>query len=312
MSFPAASGYRDMSASTMRYTPAVYSAKLLAKFYNTSVLTSITNTNYEGEIKSQGDTVYIRGTPDITIRNYYKGMTVTHEQPVATPVTLLIDQGRYWAFVTDSVETKQTDLKDFVNAWTTDAAEQLKDNIETAVHANIYADVNAYNTGATAGIISQNINLGAGSGSGGLSLTKSNIIENIIRAKQVLDEQKVPKAGRFFEIPAWASSLIMMSDYKDASLTGDGTSVSRNGRLGVIAGFEIFEVNTLKTLTDGARVCTYMNFGVKMATTFATQLTENKVGDNPFGFGMLHKGLQVFGYKVVLPKGLGVMIAYQG
>ena len=44
-------------------------------------------------------------------------------------------------------------------------------------------------------------------------------------------------------------------------------------------------------------------------TVFATQLTETKTLDNPNGFGMLHRGLQVYGYKVCKSEALGLLVA---
>lgn len=312
MSVATAAGFRDIGATSMRYIPAIYSGKLLIKFYDATVLAAISNTDYEGEIKQQGDTVYIRSTPNITIRTYYKGQTLTHEQPTSTPVTLTIDKARYWAFVTNSVDDKQTDIKSYVDKWTSDAAEQLKINIDTAVLGDIYADVHASNTGTTAGVKTASFDIGAMSGGNGIGLTKANILEYLVDCGTVLDEQSAPESGRFFILPPWACGLIKKSDLKDASLAGDGTSIMRNGRLGMIDRFEIFSSNLLATASDGTRTCTYMYFGTKAALTFASQLTENKAGDNPWGFGTLYKGLQVFGYKVVKSEALGTLIAYKG
>ena len=104
------------------------------------------------------------------------------------------------------------------------------------------------------------------------------------------------------------AGLISKSDLKDCSLTGDTTSVVRNGRLGEIARFELFQTNLLPTtsLSSGEA---YVIFGNKAATTFATQLVESKVQDDPFGFGQLHRGLNVYGFKVVKSVGVGYAVA---
>jgi hypothetical protein len=312
MSFPAAAGYRDIAATGMRYVPAIYSGKLLVKFYDATVLSEMANTDYEGEIKQQGDTVYIRTTPTITIRTYNKGQTLVNEQPTSAPVTLLIDKGRYWSFVSNKVDDKQTDLKNYIDNWTTDASEQLKISIDTLVLGDIYADVHASNKGATAGVKSANINLGVDGGAS-ISLTKSNILEYIVDCGTVLDEQNVPKQGRYFIMPPWATALIQKSDLKDASLAGDGTSIIRNGRVGVVSGFTIFDSNLLGTSADSTTAtCTHMLFGHKKGLTFASQLTDNETLMNPNGFGRLHRGLQVFGYKVIKSEAIGDLYAKKG
>jgi hypothetical protein len=63
---PAYSG----NAATGSFVPEIWSGKLIEKFYAATVLAAIANTDYEGEIKSQGDKVKIRTKPTITIRDY--------------------------------------------------------------------------------------------------------------------------------------------------------------------------------------------------------------------------------------------------
>jgi hypothetical protein len=310
MSYPAAAGFRDIGATSMRYNPAIYSGKLLVKFYDATVLAAISNTDHEGEIKEQGDTVYIRSTPTITMKSYSKGMTLVNEQPVATPVTLTIDKGYYWAFVTDDVDDKQTDLKNYTNKWTADASEQMKIQVDTEVLGSVYSDAHASNIGTTAGVKTAGFNLGT-SGSP-IALTKSNILEYLVDCGTVLDEQSVPETGRWLVIPPWAAGLIKKSDLKDASLSGDGTSIMRNGRLGMIDRFTLYSSNLLTSASDGGHTAFYMMFGTTHAITFAAQLTKNENLRNPFGFGTLYRGLMIYGRKVVKSEALGVLYAYKG
>ena len=305
--YPRAPGKSDIGSSAMRYIPQLWAGKLLVKYYDQTVLSQITNTDYEGMIKKQGDTVYIRTRPTLTIRDYQKGQTLVNEQPESEAVTLLIDKGKYWSFVTDDVDKVQTDIKNFINEWTTDAAEQLKIAIDSDVLGNIYADAHANNQGQTAGRITQGFDLGVAGTP--VTLTKANILDYIVDAGTVLDEQNVPEQGRFMLISSWAAGLIKKSDLKDASLAGDSTSIMRNGMLGMIDRFKVFHSNLL---SGSAAAGTYMMFGHKDALTFATQLTESKVQDNPNGFGTLHRGLQVYGYKVQKPEALGVIFGAKG
>lgn len=304
MSYPVAAGKVDIGASTMKYIPTLYAGKLLIKFYETSVLGEITNTDYEGMIREQGDTVIIRSTPDITIRDHTKGMTLQNEQPESPPVTLDIDKGKYWSFVTDDIDRVQTDIKNFVEAWTSDAAYQLRNEVEKTVLQNICleADINA---GSAAGVQSGDFDLGT-TGTP-VSLTKANVVEYVVDCGTVLDEQNAPDDSRYMLFPPKICGLIKKSDLKDASLTGDSTSIVRNGKIGMIDRFTVYKTgNLLYVGDDSAWHCL---FGHKVATTFATQLIKNKVQDNPNGFGMLHRGLQVFGFKVVKPEALGDLYA---
>lgn len=45
MAYPVAPGIRDMSSSTMKYIPALYSGKMLVKYYANTVLGAICNTD---------------------------------------------------------------------------------------------------------------------------------------------------------------------------------------------------------------------------------------------------------------------------
>jgi hypothetical protein len=304
MGYPVAPGVTDIGSTTMRYIPALYAGKLLVKYYDSTVLSVITNTEYEGEIKKFGDIIYIRERPTMTIRDYTKGQTLVNEQPEATSTSLTINKGKYWSFVTEDLDKVQTDIKGFINEWTDDAAEQLKINIDTDVLGAIYALVHASNAGLTAGAKSGDINLGVAGTA--FSLDKTNILDKIVDCGTVLDEQNVPESGRFMIMPAWACGMIKKSDLKDASLTGDSTSIMRNGVLGMIDRFTLYCSNLL---AGSASVGNYFLFGHKDATTFATQLVENKVLDNPNGFGMLHRGLQIYGYNVVKTEALGTLYA---
>lgn len=238
-------------------------------------------------------------------------MMLSTQQPESAPKTLTIDKGKYWQFADDVVDDAQTDIKNYVERWTTDAAQQLKIAIDTDVLANVYALAHAYNQGATAGRKSGDINLGV-SGSP-LALTKTNILEVFVDCGTCLDELNIHESGRFIVLPAWACGLIKKSDLKDASLAGDGTSILRNGRLGMIDRFTIYMSNLLATTADSSGKTAYnIVFGTSDAITFASQLTKNENVPNPYTFGTLYRGLQVYGYGVPLADPLGWLYAYKG
>ena len=69
---------------TGNFIPVIWSGKLIENFYDATVLSAISNTDYEGEIRNMGDTVNIRTTPEITIKTYVKGQTlagITRKRP---------------------------------------------------------------------------------------------------------------------------------------------------------------------------------------------------------------------------------------
>lgn len=299
MAYATSSGHPQYTGN---FIPEIWSGKLIENFYDATVLSAISNTDYEGEIKNMGDTVNIRTTPEITIQTYVKGQTLSVENPDKAKLQLVIDKGEYFACVEDDVDQVQTDMN-LMDMWSKDASERMKIKIDQRVLADILTDVSAKNKGTAAGAISGNIGLGA-TGSP-VSLTKTNVIEKIVDMGTVLDEANCPEQNRFLVIPAKMGGLIKQSDLKDASITGDGSTPLRNGRLGMIDRFTVYvSHNLVKDSNDDFSVIA----GHTMGFTFASQMTNMETIRSETTFGNIIRGLQVYGYKVVKPEALATMI----
>ena len=295
MGFPVAAGRPNYSGN---FISEIWSGKLIENFYDTTVLAAISNTNYEGEIRRMGDTVNIRTTPEITIKTYVKGQTLSVENPDRPKIQLVIDKGEYFACVEDDVDKVQSDIN-LMDTWSKDASERMKIKIDQRVLTDILPDISALNKGATAGRISGNIDLGT-TGTP-VAVTKTNVLEYLVDLGTVLDEANAPESDRFVVIPAKMAGLIKKSDLKDASLTGDSVSVLRNGRLGMIDRFTVYMSHNLNVATGGKFS---IIAGHKMGFTFASQMTEMETLRSEATFGNVIRGLQVYGYKVVKPEAL--------
>jgi hypothetical protein len=92
------------------FIPEIWSGKLVEKFYASTVLSAISNTDYEGEIKNQGDRVRIRTKPTITIRDYRADGTLQLDRPEGSDVELYIGTGKYFNTILDDVMETQSDL----------------------------------------------------------------------------------------------------------------------------------------------------------------------------------------------------------
>ncbi len=305
MAFPVAGSTPQLSGSVV--PNVLWSTRLLVKFYAATVLGEIANTEYEGEISDYGDSVTIRTTPDIVISNYSKGQNLNTQRPEPSTIDLKIDQGRYWQFVADDVDKLQSDY-DFIDDWANDASMQLKINIDTTILGTIYADAHAANQGSSAGAKSGSINLGTTGAP--VKIDKTNIVDKIVDVRTVLKEQNVPESDMFIILPPAMCARILKSDLKDASLSGDGTSILRNGRVGMVAGMTVYESNLLSTTVDSGTTVTNIIAGQKSGLTFASQLVKNETLKAESTFGTLVRGLQVFGYKVVKPEAIVHLYAY--
>jgi hypothetical protein len=292
---------------TGNFIPEIWSGKLIENFYDATVLAAISNTDYEGEIRSMGDTVNIRTQPNITIRDYVKGQNLVVENPDKPKIQLVIDKGEYFSCVEDDVDKVQTDIN-LMDMWSKDASEQMKIKIDQRVLTDMLPDIAASNRGATAGAKSGAFDLGTAGAP--LTVTKdgasstTSIVDLIVDMGTVLDEANSPESDRFLIIPARAAGLIKKSELKDASLTGDTTTPLRNGRLGMIDRFTIYVSHNLN-VTNGN---TSLIAGHKMGFTFATQMTEMETLRAQSTFGNIIRGLQVYGYKVVKPEALSTAV----
>lgn len=306
------------------FIPEIWSGKLLEKFYQATILGAIANTDYEGEIKNKGDTVHIRTRPTITIADYESDQDLAIQRPSSNLIDLSIDQAKYFNLALDDVMEVQSDL-DLMSMWAEDASEQMKIAVDTDVlsYLGTTSDIAAANRGNTAGAISGDIRMGTaasplfvqkaaqGTGAGDSASNDMSVIDFIVNAGQVLDEQNIPETGRWMAIPAWMAAMIKKSDLKDASLAGDGTSILRNGRLGMIDRFTLYLSNLLPTL-DSAVDTTSVFFGTKAALTFAAQFTKMETIRSERSFSNLLRGLQVYGFRVVNGVSMGRAVVAKG
>ena len=298
------------------FIPEIWSTRLIEKFYATTVLAAVTNTYYEGEITAKGDKVKIRQRPTLTIRDYEADGPLLIERPGAAVIELLIDKGKYFQAICDDVLRRQADIN-LLDIWTEDAAEQMKIAVDTQVLAAFPAAPSADNKGATAGIISNNINLGVAGTP--LQIIDRNpaagsveVMDVIVDLGTVLDEQNIPETGRWLLMSAATAGLFKKSELRDASIMGDDTSVYRNGRLGTLDRFDVYSSNLLPSGLEGADRVEYIIAGHNNAMSFASQMQEMETLRSEVTFGTLVRGLQVYGFKVIDPTACAVAYCVKG
>lgn len=292
-----------------KFIPEIWSGKMIEKFYNATVLAAIANTDYEGEIKNQGDTIKIRTKPTITIRDYQADQPLVVERPSSNIVEFQIDQGKYFNTILDDVMETQSDIN-LMSLWADDATEQMKLVIDTQVLASLPAQIPTANKGAAAGKASQAINLGV-TGTP-VVLTPANVLNAIVDLGTVLDEQNIPETGRWLLLPPWVAGMIKKSELRNASISGDGVSLLRNGRIGMIDRFMLYSSNMLPKATEGAVQATHIIAGHQHGLSFASQVSKVETLRSEQTFGTLLRGLQVFGSKVLDGVALADLYAVRG
>lgn len=290
---------------TNGFIPEIWSGKLVEKFYASTVLSAISNTDYEGEIRNQGDRVKIRTKPTITIRDYRADGQLALERPEGSNIELYIGNGKYFNTILDDVMEVQSDLN-ALSIWSDDAAQQLKIKVDTDVLGGILGGMNASNKGTTAGKITGSLNLGV-TGTPLATVSRSptggqvEILDVLLRLGQALDEQNIPEEGRWVVLPVWAVAQLKFSDLRQAYLTGDSVSPLRNGRVGQIDRFTVYSSNLLPSGVAGGLAAGEFALyaGHAHGLTFASQISKVETLRSELTFGTIMRGLQVYGYQIV-------------
>ena len=306
------------------FIPTLWSGKLLAKFYQNTMLSEVTNTDYEGELKNQGDTVRIRLAPSISISDYTVGQSLSYEVPTPSFQDMQVNKGKYFGVQVNDVLAYQSDMS-LMNMFTEDAAKQLKIAIENEVFFNSFVTEGpaAANEGATAGAISAAYNLGTDTAPIDQA-TPENVLKAILRMSTALDEQNVPEDGRYLIITPFDRHLLMQSSIAQAYFSGDNSSTVRTGKIGMLDRFSVYVSNLLPkgaaakalvaglsaasggaSLTD-AKARRTMIAGTKAATSFAMTINKTEPLRNQTDFGDIVRGLAVYGRKVTKPEALVV------
>jgi hypothetical protein len=313
--YPAGTTSTDYVAAG--FIPEIWSGKLIEKFYAATVLAAISNTDYEGEIKSYGDRVKIRTKPTLTINNYLVNGDLALQRPVGSSVELTIDQGKYFAAILDDVIEKQSDINN-LSIWADDESEQMKITVDSDVLSFLLNQAAAQNRGITAGVISGNINLGVtgtpvGTVGRNPTVGQVEIIDLILRLGQALDEQNIPESGRWVVMPTWATFQLKRSELREVFVSGDQTSILRNGRFGQVDRFVIYASNLLPSgATVGLAAGEWPIYaGHAHGLTFASQLTNVETIRSERTFGEILRGLQVYGRQVLDNKAICQAIVTQ-
>lgn len=323
--YPVSAPFNTNPPYSGNFIPSVWSGKLNAKFYATSVFGDIANTNWEGEVSGMGDKVYIHTAPTLAIRKYTAGGGVTYDVPAPNLQELNIDKGRYFAFQVNDVLAYQAQ-PNLIDMFSEDAAEQMRTSVDSEVLYGTFNGGAAANKGLTAGVKSGAYDLGTDADPE--QLTAGNVIQKILELASVLDEQNVPGTDRFLLIDPTTRALLLQSNLAAAYFSGDSVSMLRNGLIGSIDRFKVYVTNQLPRRAAGTNqpwvsgdgsensinsvgtaAARAIVAGHKSAITFASQITKMEEVRNQNDFGDFIRSLKVYGFKVVNPVALALLIA---
>jgi hypothetical protein len=312
MAFSVAGGYGNLPNG--KFSPVIYSSKVLKAFRKASVAEAITNTDYSGEIANFGDSVKVILEPDITVTALQRGTQVTAQNLIDQDMTLVVDKANYFAFKVDDIEEKHSHVS-WDSLASDRAAYKLKDAFDADV-LTVMADgaLSTNVVGLGTKTVSVQVATGVTPSSG--VFTPLGVMS---RAVRFLDLQNVPKENRFFvgDPIFWEQLRDENQKFMDLQVTGDPSSILRNGRVsaGLIRGFNCYESNNLPAGGTGADsthgganygtlICGHMS-----STATVSQIAKTESFRDPHSFSDICRGMHLYGRNIIRSEGL-VTIRY--
>jgi hypothetical protein len=279
--------------SVANFIPTVWAAALLAALHKALVLAQpgVVNTDYEGEISKQGDSVKINFIGDITVFDVTRNTDIPDPEALDTALTTLaIDQAKGFNFQVDDIDKVQV-KGDLIERAMGEAAYGIRDKADQYI-AGFYAQAQAANL--------------IGDDTTPIVPTATTAYEKLVDLGVLLDDANVPTEGRWAVVPPWFYGLLL----KDTRFVAAGTQrtdeVLRNGQVGEAAGFRILRSNNVRN-TAGTKY--KIMAGHPMAISYADQIVSVESYRMEARFADAVKGLHVYGAKVIRPQALAVMTA---
>ena len=266
------------------FIPKLWSARLLNALDKSHVFANVVNRDYEGDIKKMGDTVHINTIGAVTIGTYTQNTDFSSgpETLATTDQTLTIDQAKYFNFQVDDIDAAQ-------------AAGDIMDKAMTRAAYGLADASDKYIAGILAGAADTS-NLVSSSA---VALTSSNVYENVVKMRTILDKANVPTAGRWLVIPPEMYALILLDDrfVKTGGEMAEG--ILRTGLVAQAAGFDIYLSNNCVSANVSEKLTYTITGGVDSAATYAEQIVSTEAYRPEKRFADAVKGLHVYGAKVV-------------
>lgn len=287
--------------SIQNFIPEVWDAAIMAALYESHIFaqSKVVNRNYEGEIKSQGDTVHITGIEPVSIGDYNRYQDIVFEELDLNTRTMYIDQAKYFALAIDDIDKWQS-KGDVVGPSMTEAGYKMSLAVDNFISNKMDAGVDPRNI----------VPLIDGTGGAGDAEERARVAGVAVRSAFVklrtrLRRNNVPDEGRWAIVsPEVYAVMLLDPHFIKADERGSASVVEGNGVVGTMYGFSIMESNNAPTEDDVNGVVHHILAGNNTAFSFAEALTETEAVrfEKTFGDGI--KGLHVFGGKMIRPEGL--------
>lgn len=278
--------------SIQNFIPEVWTASIMQALYESHIFAqpAVVNRNYEGEIKTQGDTIHITGIEPVSIGDYKRYQDIVFEEIDLNTRTMSIDQAKYFALAIDDID-KWQQKEDTMGPAMNEAGYKMSLAVDLYLRDVMMRFVE---------LSPSNIEMAAvGGGDAG---TRGQAVRSaFVKLRTQLKRNNVQAQGQWAIVsPEVYAVLLEDPHFIEADKRGNASVVESNGVVGSMYGFNIMESNNAPTTGTTHHVLA----GNNTAVSYAEALTEVKSVEFEKTFGDGIKGLHVYGAKGIRPEGL--------
>lgn len=293
------------------FVPEYYSQKLLRESKEmTDFKNNMTNNEWEGEIKSAGDTVHIV-TPDLSNIVIGEGVVPETNNVYPKSLTLTIDKSKSFQFKFNDIEQAQSQFN-MLEGYMSSANERMMVEVNKELELAVLEDAEVPAVG----------NAGAP-----FQATSATIVSFFNRLKKTLMANKALSPAGFYTFKGNKEQALQLAPIVTIGTglfeelvnstqlthpTVQGDDILYKGVVGQIAGMKIFVDTLLDTIVtedsafeaDDAQRSYVAIAGTKMGITFAEQYNKVEKLRDPQTFADIGRALYLYGFKVTNPKSL--------
>lgn len=301
-----------MANNVNAFVPEFYSQKLLKESKEmTDFKNNMTNSEWEGEIKSAGDTVHI-STPDLSMITIGEGVVPDTSNVYPKQISLTIDKSRSFQFKFNDIEQAQSQFN-MIDGYMSAANEKMMVEVNKELELDVLNNAEVPEVGnhttpiaVTAATINTFFNKIKRTLMGNKALSPAGFYTFKGNKEQSLQLAPIVTIGAgLFE------QLVNCTVLTHPTVQGD--DVLYKGIVGQIAGMKIFVDTLLDGITSAECAAHYADeangeyiaiAGTKMGITFAEQYNKVEQLRDPQTFSDIGRALYLYGYKITNPKSL--------
>lgn len=301
-----------MANNVNAFVPEFYSQKLLKESKEmTDFKNNMTNSDWEGQIKSAGDTVHIC-TPDASNIVIGEGVVPEVNDVYPKAMTLTIDKTKSFQFKFNDIEQAQSQFN-MMEGYMSIANERMMIEVNKELELEVLNNAEVPNVGTNAA---------------GFAATSATINTFFNRLKKTLMANKALSPAGFYTFKGNKEQALQLNAVVTIGTglfeqlvnstqlthpTVQGDDILYKGVVGQIAGMQIF----VDTLLDGIKRAECGDHyadeankkfiaiaGTKMGITFAEQYNKVEKLRDPQTFADIGRALYLYGYKITNPKSL--------